>query len=232
LEYYGPNPNGDDPACRNQTNFWTQEFFFNEGLPIAGRTLYPDQFSALAGVNGNSNFTFDEANIGSQILRINYQDQATDLTQARLDGTLEFDQGRFQFGVETRALETHQRSSSSNMTLGDWGVSDTGNVPDMVALLQPFSLANAFDDFDAPGAPINGWKGNANELAQWALSRGYGNWTEESAHDGQLRYNPGFAVNQTIEEDTNAVYLQFALQGELGGMPTNLLFGARYERTE
>ena len=232
LEYYGPNPNGDDPACRNQTNFWTQEFFFNEGLPIAGRTLYPDQFSALAGVNGNSNFTFDEANIGSQILRINYQDQATDLTQARLDGTLEFDQGRFQFGVETRALETHQRSSSSNMTLGDWGVSDTGNVPDMVALLQPFSLVNAFDDFDAPGAPINGWKGNANELAQWALSRGYGNWTEESAPDGQLRYNPGFAVNQTIEEDTNAVYLQFALQGELGGMPTNLLFGARYERTE
>jgi TonB-dependent receptor len=234
LEFYGPNPEDEDedPACRNQTNFWTQEFYFNDKLPTAGRTLYPDQFSALAGVGGNSNFSFDESNLGSQILRINYQDQVTDLTQARLDGAIEFDEGRFQFGIETRALETHQRGSVANMTLGDWGVSDTGNVPDMVALLRPFSLVNAFDDFSAPGAPTGGWKGNANVLAQWALSRGYGNWTEDAAPDGQLRYNPGFAVNQTIQEDTNAIYIQFALQGELGGMPTNLLVGARYERTE
>src|SRR5690606_28205811 len=60
LEFYGPNPEDEDedPACRNQTNFWTQEFFFNDKLPTAGRTLYPDQSSALAGVGGNSNFSF------------------------------------------------------------------------------------------------------------------------------------------------------------------------------
>ncbi len=233
LESYGPNPEGGVPACRNQTNFWTQEFFFNNGLPTAGRTLYPDQFAALAGVGGNSNFSFDETNIGSQILRINYQDQETDLTQARLDGTLEFDQGRFQFGVETRALESSQRASAANLTLGDWGVTDTGTVPDMVALLRPFSLVNAFDDFNAVGAPVGGWKGNANELAQWAFNvRGVPNWTEPAAPHGQFRYNPGFNVHNIIEEDTDAVYLQFALEGELGSMPTNLLLGARYERTD
>jgi TonB-dependent receptor len=232
LEAYGPNPEGGDPACRNQSNFWTQEFFFNDGLPTAGRTFYADQLSALAGVNGNSNFSFDASNIGSQVMRINYQDQQTDLTQARLDGTLEFDDGRFQFGVETRALESRQRASAANMTLGDWGVSDTGRVPDMVGLLQPFSLVGAFEDFSPTGAPIGGWKGNANELAQWAFARGYTNWTEPAATDGQLRYNPGFNVNNLIEEDSEAVYVQFALEGSLGGMPTNLLLGARYERTD
>jgi TonB-dependent receptor len=79
---------------------------------------------------------------------------------------------------------------------------------------------------------LGGWKGNANELAQWAFSRGYTNWTEPAALDGQLRYNPGFNVDNLIEEDSEAVYVQFALEGSLGGMSTNLLLGARYERTD
>src|SRR5690606_40626910 len=101
--------------------------------------------------------------IGSQIMRINYQDQATDLMQARLDGDLELDFGRFQFGVETRALDMRQRASASNRTLGDWGTSDTGQVPDMVALLRLFSLVRAFDDFIPVGAPIGVWKANRSE---------------------------------------------------------------------
>src|SRR5690606_41106206 len=30
LESYGPNPGGGQPACRNASSFWTQEFSFNE----------------------------------------------------------------------------------------------------------------------------------------------------------------------------------------------------------
>lgn len=232
LELYGPNPTGAAAACRNESNFWTQEFQFNDGLPIAGRTLYPSQLAAYAGTGGNSDYSFDAGTIGSQILRVNYQDQTTDLTQARLDGALEFDEGRFQFGFEGRELETRQRSSGANMTLGDWGTRDVGTVTDMVDLLTPFSLVGEFEDFSSQGAPIGGWKGNANELAQWAFSRGYSNWTEPSAPDGQLRYNPGFASDNVIEEDTQAVYVQFALEGELAGKAVNLLFGARYERTD
>ncbi len=232
LESYGPNPGGGDAACRNASNFWTQEFRFNNALPVAGRTLFPDQMSAYAGAGGNSNYSFDASSLGSQIMRVNYQDQQTDLTQARLDGALEFDEGRFQFGVETRALETSQRASAANMTLGDWGVGDVGTVPDMVELLTPFSLVGAFEDFNPAGAPIGGWKGNANTLAQWAFAQGYGNWTEPSAPDGEFRYNQGYAVHNLIEEDTEALYVQFALEGELGGRPVNLLLGARYERTD
>jgi TonB-dependent receptor len=232
LESYGPNPGGGQPACRNASNFWTQEFQFNNGLPTAGRTLYPTQFDAYAGVNGNSNYSFDASSLGSQIMRINYQDQVTDLTQARLDGALEFDNGRFQFGVETRALEMNQKGSAANLTMGDWGVNDLGNVADMVGLLTPFSLVNAFDDFDANGAPIGGWRGNANVLGQWAFAHGYTNWTEPSAPDGQFRYNQGYAVDNLIEEDTQAVYIQFALEADLGTMPVNIVLGARYERTD
>ena len=95
------------------------------------------------------------------------------MNQARIDGEFKFEGGStFGFGVETRAMETHQRASGSNLTMGDWGVGDTGNVPDMVALLTPFSLTGAFDDFNPVGAPTGGWKGNANVLGQWALDHG------------------------------------------------------------
>jgi TonB-dependent receptor len=232
-EFYGANPMGGAPACRNQTNFWTQDFQFNGGLPVAARTLFPDRLSALAGTGGNSDYTFDETSLGSQILRIAYQDQRTNINQARIDGEFKFEGGStFGFGVETRAMETRQRTSGSNLTMGDWGVGDTGNVPDMVALLTPFSLTGAFDDFNPTGAPTGGWKGNANVLGQWALDNGYTNWTEASAPDGVLRYNGGFNTDSLVQEDTQAVYAQFAWNFEIGSMPSHLVVGARYEETD
>jgi TonB-dependent receptor len=234
LEAYPANP--DDPAaaipCRNASNFWTQTFTFNNGLPIAARTLFPDQLSAYAGTGGNSDYSFGAGSLGSQILRIAYNDQTTELKQSRLDAKYEIsDKSTLAFGVETRAMESRQRSSGSNLTMGDWGVGDSGSVPDMVALLTPFSLTGAFDDFNPAGAPSGGWKGNANELGQWALDHGYRNWTEASAPDGELRFNPGFNTNSSVAEDTQSVYAQLAFKLELGARPSNLVVGARYEET-
>jgi len=214
------------------SNFWTQTFQFNGGLPVAARTLYPTNTDALAGRNGNNNFTFDANSIGSQVLRINYQDQDTEIRQARLDGALKFDNGRFQFGVETRTMDMRQRASGGTLVMGDWGATDTGLVPDMVAMLQPFSLVNSFHDFNPSGAPTGGLKGSANALGQWALAHGYTNWSEVTAIDGQLVYNPGFNTDNQIGEDSDALYIQFAMQGELGNMPANVVLGARYERTD
>lgn len=234
LEFYPANP--EDPEatipCRNATNFWTQTFNFNDGLPVAARTLFPSQLEAYAGANGDPDFSFNAGNIGSQVLRIAYNDQTTDIKQARLDGEFKFGAANtFGFGVETRAMNTRQRSSVANMTLGDWGVGDTGTVPDMFALLTPFSLTGAFDDFNPTGAPTGGWKGDANALGQWARAHGYTNWTESSAPDGELRFNPGYNTDSTVSEDTQAVYAQVALRFELGQMPSNLVVGARYEET-
>ncbi|HEV7605781.1 MAG TPA: TonB-dependent receptor [Steroidobacteraceae bacterium] len=228
---------GATPGCgRAQsgcTNFWTQTFQFNGGLPVASRTLFPTSTAAYAGTGGNSDYTFDTSSLGSQILRINYQEQNTDIKQSRIDGKFKFEGGStFGFGVETRSMSTHLLSSGSNLTMGDWGVGDTGLVPDMVALLTPFSLTGAFDDFNPVGAPTGGWKGNANVLGQWALDHGYRNWTEASAPDGQLAYNPGFNTDSTVNEDTQAVYAQLALKFDVGSMASNLVVGARYEQTD
>jgi len=222
------------------TNFWTQQFEFNNGLPIAGRTLFQTNTDAFNNVNGDSDFDFDVNSLGSQILRINYQEQNTEIKQTRLDGKYKFEDGStFGFGVETRSMESHQLVSGSNLTMGDWGVTDTGTQPDMVALLKPFSLTGAFDDFNPVGAPTGGWKGNANDLGLWAINQGmapngrrYTNWGEASAPDGVLAYNPGFSTDSTVQEDTQAIYAQYAMKLELGSMPSNLVVGVRYEDTD
>ncbi len=204
-------------------SFTQQTFFFNDELPLATRT-----------VAGDPDYDFAPAELGSQVMRINYQDQVTNITQARLDGTLDFeDSGRLSFGVETRAMEMTQRGSENFMTLGNWGVANLGEIP--TDLITPFSLVNEFEDFNTTGTPVGGWKGNANDLAAWAVAQpGYGVWRDAAANNpnGSLQYNPGFNQNNRVEEDTQALYFQFALKGELGGMATNVVVGARYERTD
>ncbi len=64
-------------------------------------------------------------------------------------------------------MESRQRASNAQMTLGDWGVAHPGELP--ASLLQPFSLVGQFNDFATTGVPRSGWKGNANALAQWAV---------------------------------------------------------------
>jgi TonB-dependent receptor len=203
--------------------FTVQTFYFNDGLPLATRT-----------VAGNPNYSFTPAELGSQVLRVNYQDQVTDITQARLDGVLKFeDSGSLQFGIETRSMEMTQRGGDNFMTLGNWGVANLGEIPS--DLLLPFSLVNQFDDFSVAGVPVNGWKGNANDLALWAMQvPAYGTWRDQAPNNPNrsLQYNPLFNQNNTVEEDTKAVYFQFNLKGELGKFPVNLAAGVRYEDTD
>jgi TonB-dependent receptor len=239
LESYPANPADPDPEasipCRNASNFWAQTFQFNNGLPIASRTLHPNQLAAYAGTGGDDNYSFGPTSLGSQVLRISYNDQTTDIKQTRFDGKFQMtDDSTLGFGFETRAMDSRQRSSGGYMAFGDWGVSDSGTVPDMVALLTPFSLTGAFDDFNPVGAPTGGWKGNANTLAQWALDSGRytNNWTESSAPDGELRYNPGMNTDSVVSEDTQALYAQVAFKLEIGTMASNLVVGARYEETD
>ena len=197
-----PNPTPANPAattCVNATNFWTQTFEFNNGLPIAGRTLFPNQVDAYAGANGDPDYDFDAGSIGSQVLRIGYQDQITDIKQGRLDGKYTFESGSsFGFGVETRSMESRQRSSGGYLALGDWGVGDVGNVPDMVALLTPFSLTGAFDDFNPVGAPTGGWKAQCQRCSASGRSamHGYGNWSEASAAGWPAGLQPGLQHQQ------------------------------------
>jgi TonB-dependent receptor len=218
---------GTLPPC---TNRMVQTFYFNDGLPLATRTLFPELTTAAPTTGGDAQYAFAQSDLGSQVLQIFYQDQVTDITQARIDGQVDFeDTGAFMFGVETRAMEMTERHSGGSMTLGDWGIRNRGEFPD--GLMQQFSLINQFDDFNTAGAPVPGWKGNAVDIAQWAVDT-YGNWNEDSMADGTLAYNPSFDQDNRVEEDTRAAYIQFRMNGELGSFPVRALLGVRYEHTD
>jgi TonB-dependent receptor len=218
-------------GSNNCTNRFAQTFYFNDGLPLSTRTHFPQPTTSAPTSGGDANFAFTPEHLGSQYLRVNYQDQVTEITQAKIDGTLEFDEGRFQFGVDARSMLSHQRGSNAQMTLGDWGVARPGELP--AEQLVPFSYVGQFEDFSTAGVPSLGWKADANALAAWAVANpNYGIWRDATQTDRVLSYNPGFNQDHIVEEDTTAAYFQVGLQGELGAMPANVLLGVRYEKTD
>jgi TonB-dependent receptor len=93
-------------GSNNCTNRFRQTFVFNDSLPLSLRNHFPQPTTGASAAGGDPNFAFTQDHLGSQYLRVNYEEQTTDITQARLDGELSFDNGRFQFGVETRAMES------------------------------------------------------------------------------------------------------------------------------
>lgn len=225
-------PSACDPAPNqnNCTNRIVQTFRFNNGLPLAERTVFTQATTGVPASGGNSNYDFTLGQVGSQYLRINYQAQTTDITQARLDGKLDFDKtGRFQFGVETRAMKSHQQASQGTMKLGDWGVASPGEVP--AGLVQPFSLVNQFQDFGTGGVPTTGFKGSADALAAWMV-QAYGAWDGGTPGAHALGFNPGFNQDHVIKEDTDAAYVAYGLTHDLGSLPSHLLLGVRYEKTD
>src|SRR5262245_7249512 len=192
-----PSTCSPPPNDANCTNRIQQTFVFGEhGLGLAQRTIFTGPTTAVPASGGNANFDFPLSTLGSQYLRINFQQQETNITQARLDSALDFDNGRLQFGIETRSMDSHQLASNAQMTLGDWGVKSPGEIPG--DLVSAFSLLNQFDDFGSPGVPQGGWKGSADALAQWATAK-YGVWRDATQKNGVLSYNPGFNQDHLIE---------------------------------
>jgi len=224
------------------TGAWAQEQSFNNGLPLAGRTYFTSVDNAVANVGGTVNPAFTADQLASQMLRVWGTEQTSEVNEARLDGKLDFENGRFQFGVDFRTVEMTRRTSQGEAVLGDWAAGDAGEVPGMTALLTPFSMTGLFNDFGVAGAAPNAWRGNATDLARWALGpegvhpvsgRKY-NWNRNNTTtpDGVLSVDPALDNDNSIEEEVQAAYIQIALKGELGDMPTNTLLGVRYEKTE
>ncbi|WP_045738357.1 TonB-dependent receptor [Xanthomonas sp. MUS 060] len=219
FSFAGTNNCSNGPQCGGQ---WAQELRFNNGLPIGTRTWYPSAADSLAGTNGVVNQPFTPAELGSQVLRIYYQSQVTEVKEGRVDGQWDFDNGRFQFGVDDAKTTTHRRISDSYAGLGDWSVSNAGNEPGMVALLQPVSITGLFNDFNTAGIASSAWRGNADQLAQWGAN----------AYGVGTRYNNNFSTDNQVAEKTRAAYMQVELDGHLGNMSTNTRVGVRYEKTD
>lgn len=223
---------GSTTTC---AGFNAQEYDFSRDLPVATRWFFPDQAAAQARLNGVNNYVFDGNHIGSQVMRINYQQSDSQIKQYRLDGKFEINENnRLAFGVEQRDMDWHQRSSNNQMAMGNWGAVDAGTATgqSLTSVLTPYSIVGLFSDYDPGTASTNAYRANASALAQWAFSHGYTNWDSGSGPDGVLTYNHTWGNDNYVKEEVKAAYLQYALKGELGSMPFNVVAGYRMEDTD
>ncbi|MFO1390079.1 TonB-dependent receptor [Cellvibrio sp.] len=173
---------------------------------------------------GNKNGKDDAGDVGSQPVRIGYSDQISEIDEYRLDGTYKFDDGHFDFGVQSRQMESSNRSSSRYMAMGDWGIANVGDIP--ANMITPFNVAN-FDSLKTGGSYQGGYKADAEKVAEYLV-----NLYKTPTNGYCFCYEPNFTTNDKLKEDIQSAYFQVGVQGELGGMKTNFLVGIRYESTD
>ncbi|WJG09538.1 TonB-dependent receptor [Aliiglaciecola sp. LCG003] len=210
----GPRGSGEIAVGLGAPTVVSREWFWDRELPTY-TNVYDD---SIRGANNNG--VVDAGDVGSSIARIRNASQKSKITQYKLDGSYFLDDGRFDFGVEAREMESRSyQTAGNNIALGNWGVANPGEFGD---LIQPFDLPGDFDDYSTnPGG--YGFIADARELytAAEALYPGIPSATEDA-----------LSFDDTIQEDTLAAYVQVAFEGELGGMPFDVLTGLRYEETD
>ncbi|MCU4677113.1 TonB-dependent receptor [Catenovulum sp. 2E275] len=213
----GPGKSGEIAASIGAPTQMSHWIDYSGDLPLFGMTLDDSD-------RGNNNGIHDAGDIGSQVVRVFYADQTMDIDQFKFDGSYEFDEGSFDFGIESREMQMNAKQSDRYMAMGDWAIANVGDIP--AELFEDFNLAD-FDDYDASGSFQGGFRGNAEDIAA-SLVDTYG--TEENGYC--VCYNPTFSANNTISEKIQAAYAQVNLMGTLAGLDTNLVLGMRYETTE
>jgi TonB-dependent receptor len=193
---------------------------WSTGFPVQNVT-YDDS------VRGNGNGVVDLGDVGSQVGRTTTSAQTHKIDELRLDANWSFEGGnQFTVGADYRTSKMHQTSTDTYQTLGDWGVNNVGDVAQYApGIVETYCLACLYHDYDPmlSGQQLTAFRANAVDLYQ-ALSAAYTN----------LGSAPGvsaFTDNQ-VNEDIWAAYLQLKMEGELGGMPTHILTGVRYEYTK
>nr|WP_136252831.1 TonB-dependent receptor [Ningiella ruwaisensis] len=196
---------------------------FDGEIPLFTTELNDNFDRGGLGLSGNGNGVLDVGDVGSSIGQVDHYQQVTDITQIRFDGTYEFDDGQFDFGLESRAMEMKaQRTAWLPMNLGGWSIANPGEFPE--GMIQPFDYNSEFEDYDI-NQPNIGFRGNSAEMMRYILGIYPG-------PNNNFAPNPIFSTRDTVEEDIFSAYFQVALQGELGGMETNFLAGVRYEKTD
>jgi len=177
-----------------------------------------DDCDARRGLNCNN--ALDQSDIGTSILDMRYASQESEISQFKLAGSYEFEEGQIDFGIESRSMESHSQQSLTRHTMGNWGVENPGELPD--GFLKPLDFTAEIEDFDTAGAFSQGFTGSASQVGAWAAGQ-YG---------FNLVADAPFATDRNIKEDITAAFVQLAVSGELGGRPYNINAGLRYESTD
>ena len=185
---------------------------------------------------GNANGVFDAPDVGSQVTQFTSSDQVAKINQFSFDGTFAVsDSVEVDFGLGFMDSEMQQTRIGGSNALGGWGVDAPGDIPE--GLIQQ---VNTLGEFDYNGSGVAGVSQPAGETAPIAL--GSVSWQTDpltllNAIAGDYGYDPAnMPINSTadnlVEEDTVSLYSQVRMDGEVGGMPFDVVAGIRWEETE
>lgn len=188
------------------------------GFPVQSVTI--DDSS-----RGNNNGVLDVGDLGSQVARTNSSWQEHEIDQLRFSAGWDFDNGsRFDVGVDYQSSKMTQQRTQTQQTLGDWGISNPGDINLFApGLVEEYCLSCLFDDY-TPGAAAVAFKGNAIDIFN-AISGPYAALPDNQIQQTSSDFN-------LVEEDILGVFAQITLEGEFMNMPTTLVTGVRYEDTQ
>ncbi len=182
--------------------------------------------------------TLGTEDLSSSVMRVWSAEQVSDVTQAKVDAQWQFDDGRFDFGIERREMGSNTIDYNTNnaQILGGWGAAAPGEFP--AGLFEEFDVAGEFNDASTGNSPHIGYRADARALAKHLVGI-YPNTSDLNgpAYIGveDTRGPKGVRnsrSNNSIQEDTDAVYFQLGTTGELAGLEIDVLTGLRYETTD
>jgi TonB-dependent receptor len=192
---------------------------FSSGIPQQDITL---------GASG----PLDINDVGSQIGRTFRSTQDQKVKEVRADFGWDLGEGnRFDFGANYRDSDMHQTFVATQQTLGDWGINSPGDVEQRApGALQAFCLVCKFNQYNPGSDPDSqiAFRGNASEIYS-ILSPYYA-----GLDTGPFPHAVGITNNQDnrVKEEIWAAYGQLTWKGDLGGAPTRIVAGVRYEHTK
>ena len=199
-----------------------REWFFGGDLPtyqnVYDNTI-PGRNASGEGPAGTQNYL----DVGSTMLNLSNADQKSTVTQIKLDGSYEYENGRFDFGVEAREMESHTvNHHAQDRALGGWDADHPGEFGELV---QPFDLHGEFDDFSPNMNGAYSFRANAADMYQYTIDN-------LDRYSGIVPLEMPQTADNRVTEEMLAAYFQVEVNGDLGGMPFSVLTGLRYETTD
>ncbi|MFT5571776.1 MAG: TonB-dependent receptor [Cryomorphaceae bacterium] len=139
------------------------------------------------------------------------------------------DASSIDFGVQL--TETDNRSQFANVQRNTWG--GTTQPGDIADLLTPASAAGSFDQIsngNDPRLQTDFFTFDIDEVAARTVALGATQSTGGDCGNG-LCPSTVFTQDRITVEETDALYAQYNLDGDMGNIPFNIKFGLRYEET-
>jgi TonB-dependent receptor len=229
----GNGPQGNNVLRMNVAGATSGWQAVNFGLEIPqGATSIDDTKTS-----GTPNGIFDLEDVGSQVTQFTQSNQLAKLDQFSLDGTLTVsDSVEVDFGLGLMSSEMTQTRTAGSSSLGGWGVDAPGDIPE--GLVEQVSTLSEFDYQGESWLPADAQPdGEPAPIALGSVSWKTDPVTLLNAIAGEYGFDPAAmpsnaSDNNMVEEDTVSLYTQIKMDGEVGGMPVDVVAGVRWEETE